>query len=117
MWQVWIGRKVVVWRGQRLYGSVMAGVKFPSRQRFSLEPDAVADYREQLRAMAAGIPIAEAGIEGFSDWQVVMAIERLWALGGLGQEPCAAEASALSSSGFSEPHVAGTIDGAVDCAS
>jgi hypothetical protein len=63
----------------------MAGV--PSRQRFSLDPDAIAEYREQLRAMAAGIPIAEAAIEGFSDWQVIGAIERLWAEEGLGKEP------------------------------
>ncbi len=31
--------------------------------------------------MAHGTPIAEAAIDGFSDWQVVEAIERMWSVG------------------------------------
>jgi hypothetical protein len=50
--------------------------------RFSIDPTSVADYRVQLREMARGVPTVEAAIEGFSDWQVVVAMERLWAAAG-----------------------------------
>ena len=49
--------------------------------RFSIDPTSVADYRVQLREMARGVPIAEAAVEGFTDWQGVVAMERLWAAG------------------------------------
>jgi hypothetical protein len=49
--------------------------------RFSIDPIAVAAYRVQLREMARGVPIAEAAIDGYSDWQVVEAMERTWAAG------------------------------------
>jgi hypothetical protein len=84
----------------------MAGV--PSRQRFSLDPDSVAGYREQLRAMAAGIPFAEAAIEGFSDWQVLRAIERLWDLGSNGRTAApGAGALARNPQAFSRPALQG----------
>lgn len=52
-----------------------------ARDRFEIEPAAVADYRAQLAEMVRGVPVAEAAVEGFSDWQVVEAMERLWAAG------------------------------------
>jgi len=50
-------------------------------ERFDIDIDAVSAYREQLEAMAAGIPIAAAAIKAYSDWEVVRAIERLWRQG------------------------------------
>ncbi len=53
---------------------------------FPIDPQSVADARARLREMVQGIPIAEAAVEGFSDWQVIEAMERLWAAGV--SEPC-----------------------------
>jgi hypothetical protein len=50
-------------------------------ERFGIDPESLASYRAELRLMAAGSPIAEAAIEGYNDWQVVEAMERLWAVG------------------------------------
>lgn len=49
--------------------------------RVAIDPVSVAMAREQLRAMARGMPIAEAAVEGFSDWQVIEALERIWTVG------------------------------------
>jgi hypothetical protein len=48
--------------------------------RFAIDADNVAVYRAQLKAMTHGTPIAEAAIDGFSDWQVVEAMERMWSV-------------------------------------
>jgi hypothetical protein len=56
--------------------------------RFAIDAKSVAGYREQLKAMAHGMAVAEAAIDGFSDWQVVEAMERLWAVAlGVVDEP------------------------------
>jgi hypothetical protein len=47
--------------------------------RLSIAPRSVAEARAQLRAIVRGIPLAEAAVEGFSDWQVIEAVERCWA--------------------------------------
>ena len=54
--------------------------------RFSIDPEAIADYRKQLRTMAQGSPIAEAAVGGYSDWQVIEAMERMWAAAGVDAE-------------------------------
>ena len=46
-------------------------------ERLSIDPRSVAAAREELRAMVRGVPIGEAAVAGFSDWQVIEAIERL----------------------------------------
>jgi predicted membrane GTPase involved in stress response len=48
--------------------------------RFAIDADSVAGYREQLKAMTHGVPVAEAAVDGFSDWQVVEVMERMWAV-------------------------------------
>ncbi len=50
----------------------------PRRERFAIDADAVGSYRLQLGEMADGFPAAEAAVQRFSDWQVVLAIESLW---------------------------------------
>jgi hypothetical protein len=60
--------------------------KHPHEQRFSIDYKAIAAYREQLRAMCRGVPLAEAAVADFSDWEVVEAIERLWSCGALPRE-------------------------------
>ncbi|MGB7588687.1 MAG: hypothetical protein WBM00_08265 [Solirubrobacterales bacterium] len=50
-------------------------------ERFSIDAESVAAYRAELQKMAHGQPLAEAALEGFSDWQVIEAMERLWAAG------------------------------------
>jgi hypothetical protein len=59
--------------------------------RFSIDAKAVAAYRVQLRKMAKGFPIAEAAVDGYSDWQVVEAMERMWAAGTAVLEPGTAD--------------------------
>jgi hypothetical protein len=49
--------------------------------RFVIDAEAVESYRVQLEEMADGVPYAEAVVEHFSDWQVVQAMESLWAAG------------------------------------
>lgn len=51
-------------------------------ERFEIDPAAVAAYRRELRAMVRGMPFAEEGVEALSDWEVVRAMERLWAAAG-----------------------------------
>ncbi len=47
--------------------------------RFSIAPESVAQARAELREIVKGIPIAEAAVEGFNDWQAIEAMERLQA--------------------------------------
>jgi hypothetical protein len=47
--------------------------------RFSIDPEGVAKARAELCEIVRGVPIAEAAVEGFSDWQVIEAMERLQA--------------------------------------
>jgi hypothetical protein len=49
------------------------------QSRFAIDPQSVAAARAELAEVVRGIPIAEAALEGFSDWEVVEAMERLWA--------------------------------------
>lgn len=49
--------------------------------RFGIDPESVAAMRAELQEIVRGTPIAEAAVEGFSDWQVIEAMERLWAAG------------------------------------
>jgi hypothetical protein len=50
--------------------------------RFSIDPKSVAQARADLQAIVKGIPIAEAAVEGFSDWEAIEGLERLWAAAG-----------------------------------
>ncbi len=50
------------------------------RAHFSIDPESVAAARAELREIVQGAPIAEAAVEGFSDWQVIEAMERFWAV-------------------------------------
>lgn len=50
----------------------------PQGQRFAIDVDSLESYRELVELIVAGMPIAEAALEGFSDWQVVRAVESLW---------------------------------------
>ncbi|MCW2988892.1 MAG: hypothetical protein JWM24_1830 [Solirubrobacterales bacterium] len=50
----------------------------PNSLRLSVDPQSVAAARADLRAMVRGNPIAEAAVEGFNDWEVIEAMERLW---------------------------------------
>jgi hypothetical protein len=45
--------------------------------RFSIDPKSVAKARAELREIVKGIPVAEAAVAGFSDWQAIEALERL----------------------------------------
>ena len=48
----------------------------------SPRPDAasVAAARRELRSLVRGNPIAEAAVVGFSDWEAVRALERMWSV-------------------------------------
>lgn len=47
--------------------------------RFSIDPGSVAEARAELREIVKGVPVAEAAVEGFNEWQVIEAMERLQA--------------------------------------
>ncbi len=47
--------------------------------RFGIDPKSVAKARAELRAIVKGVPVAEAALAGFSDWQAIEALERLQA--------------------------------------
>jgi uncharacterized lipoprotein YmbA len=51
----------------------------PRPERHPIDANAVGSYRLQLGEIADGFPAAEAVVQRFSDWQVVLAIESLWA--------------------------------------
>jgi hypothetical protein len=51
----------------------------PGKERLPIDAESIAGYREQLKRICAGVPIAEAALESYCDWQVVAAIESLWA--------------------------------------
>ena len=60
----------------------IAARRRPARlERLAIDAESVASYREQLVQIAAGVPMAEAALTEFSDWQVVVAMESLWAAG------------------------------------
>lgn len=65
-------------RGHRDPSTVSAAL-WPKREHFAIDADAVGSYRLLLGEMAEGFPAAEAAVQRFSDWQVVLAIESLWA--------------------------------------
>jgi hypothetical protein len=46
-----------------------------------IDPESVRQSRRELEQIVRGNPIAEAALEGFSDWEVVEALERMWAVG------------------------------------
>jgi hypothetical protein len=46
-----------------------------------IDPESVRQSRRELAQIVRGNPIAEAALEGFSDWEVVEALERMWAVG------------------------------------
>ena len=46
--------------------------------KFSIDAESVAEARAELHNIVQGSPIAEAAVEGFNDWQVIEAMERLW---------------------------------------
>jgi hypothetical protein len=46
-----------------------------------IDPESVRHARRTLAEIVRGNPIAEAALEGFSDWEVVEALERMWAVG------------------------------------
>lgn len=45
--------------------------------RLSIDQESVTDVRAELREIVKGIPLAEAAVEGFNDWQAIEAMERL----------------------------------------
>jgi hypothetical protein len=60
-----------------------------------IDPESVRVARRTLADIVRGNPIAEAALEGFSDWEAIEALERLWAVGlepdRAGDEPDPAE--------------------------
>jgi hypothetical protein len=60
-----------------------------------IDPESVRVARQTLADIVRGNPIAEAALEGFSDWEAIEALERLWAVGlapdRAGDEPDPAE--------------------------
>jgi hypothetical protein len=61
-----------------------------SGEQFEIDPASLAAYRRALRAMVKGMPVEEAAIDRLTDWQVVQAMESLWAAAteeGEGPEP------------------------------
>jgi hypothetical protein len=46
-----------------------------------IDPESVRVARRALAEIVRGNPIAEAALEGFSDWEAVEALERIWAVG------------------------------------
>ncbi len=64
-------------------GSVQRSVQL------EIDPLSVATARRELRSIVAGNAIAEAAVAGFSDWEAVRALERMWgvALGADQAEP------------------------------
>ncbi len=60
-------------------GNVFRGPKQTSVQ-LGIDPASVAGARRELRKMARGNPVAEAAVEGFSDWESVRALERMWSV-------------------------------------
>jgi hypothetical protein len=51
------------------------------RMQLRIDPESVRQSRRELAQIVRGNPIAEAALEGFSDWEVVEALERMWAVG------------------------------------
>ncbi len=47
------------------------------KDHFSIDPASVAATRAELLKIVRGNSIAEAAVEGFSDWEAVEAMERL----------------------------------------
>ena len=52
--------------------------------QLDIDAASVATARRELRSLVRGNQIAEAAVAGFSDWEAVQALERMWsvALGG-----------------------------------
>lgn len=48
------------------------------KNRFNIDPASVAAMRAELQGIVQGNPIGEAAVDGFNDWQVIEAMERLW---------------------------------------
>lgn len=49
-----------------------------NRLRLGISPKSVKAARAELKKIVNGIPAAEAAVDGFNDWQVIEATERLW---------------------------------------
>jgi hypothetical protein len=47
--------------------------------RLSIDPESVEATRSELEEIVRGTPIAEDAVDGFSDWQAIESMERLWA--------------------------------------
>lgn len=45
--------------------------------RLEIDAESVAQYRQELREMVRGNALGEAALEGFSNWEVVEAFERM----------------------------------------
>jgi hypothetical protein len=48
--------------------------------RLEIDPESVKEYRQELREMVRGNALGEAAVEGFTDWGVVEAFERMLAV-------------------------------------
>ena len=48
--------------------------------QLSIDAESVAAARKELQAITRGNPLAEAAVAGFSDWEAVEALERMWAV-------------------------------------
>lgn len=48
--------------------------------QLSIDPASVAVAKRELKEIVRGNPIAEAAVDGFSDWEAIEALERMWAV-------------------------------------
>ncbi len=48
--------------------------------QLNIDAASVAVARRELKEIVRGNPIAEAAVEGFSDWEAIEALERMWAV-------------------------------------
>jgi hypothetical protein len=49
--------------------------------KLKVDAESMKRHREELTEIVKGNAIAEAAVEGMTDWEVVAALERLWAVG------------------------------------
>jgi hypothetical protein len=76
------GTRLAEWGDPGSWAEFLSQTGEPATTRspaFSIDPQSVVVHRAELLEIVRGQPLAEAAVEGFSDWQVVAAMERLWA--------------------------------------
>jgi hypothetical protein len=48
--------------------------------QLGIEPESVVQVRRALAEMVRGNPTGEAAVAGFTDWEAILAFERIWAV-------------------------------------